>query len=902
MKYRGISVALIVVFLSVIIHNASSSKTKNSLTVKDPLLFVSTLGGSMYAVNQRTGSIQWKLNEEPVLKLPEDLEEGPTFLPNPVDGSLYAFNDKTDDLRKMPFTIPELVMTSPCRSTDGILYTGYKKDSWFAIDPATGTKLQTLAMQATEQICPSSSSSTFYIGRSEYTITMFNGNSRTRLWNATFMDYSAHAKADISDYSFRHFASSSTGRLVTMDQATGQVMWSQTFSDPVIGTYILGPDSIGLVRVPVATVALQTLEHISDKMASDKWKERFLEAKLGASLYVGEFKKGLYALPTMIDENIQLITIENSGMLMIEGPDLPKPPNHKPKPGQYSTSKRASTRRRGGSGLLLGYYETPELSKSTLPPRKMIDSESQVISDKPSNTTEPKVEKPEENKHINHSNLPIWIAIVLGLVILILILFLGYLIPRKTEESLKIMLQKQLESQKKLQEQQQQQLQQQQTQTSFGNPNGNKKDMLSDDVPEGFTAVGKIMFDTKKVLGHGCEGTIVYRGRFDNRDVAVKRLLPECFTFADREVDLLRESDLHANVIRYFCMEQDHQFRYIALELCRATLKEYVENKIKKTRLLPPKDILEQATLGLAHLHSLDIVHRDIKPQNVLLTMPDSKGRCRAVISDFGLCKKLGPGRVSFSKRSGIAGTEGWIAPEMLECSAKTTQKVDIFSLGCVYYYVLTNGRHPFGDSLKRQSNIMSGHYKLDKMVGDSANENVLATDIISQMISRDEKKRPSSAAVLKHPIFWSKKTQLDFFQDVSDRIEKESVHNIVVLILEDNCQKVVKDDWKQHLTADLQQDLRKFRTYQGKSIRDLLRAMRNKKHHYRELPENLRKSLGDVPDGYVTYFTSRFPRLLLHTYNAMACCGHETTLSHYYDQERISDKIIHVDEKIKEQ
>ena len=44
------------------------------------------------------------------------------------------------------------------------------------------------------------------------------------------------------------------------------------------------------------------------------------------------------------------------------------------------------------------------------------------------------------------------------------------------------------------------------------------------------------------------------RGKFDGRDVAVKRLIPECFNFADREVELLRESDQHANVIRYFCM------------------------------------------------------------------------------------------------------------------------------------------------------------------------------------------------------------------------------------------------------------------------------------------------------------------------------------------------------------
>ena len=45
-----------------------------------------------------------------------------------------------------------------------------------------------------------------------------------------------------------------------------------------------------------------------------------------------------------------------------------------------------------------------------------------------------------------------------------------------------------------------------------------------------------------------------YRGQFDKRQVAVKRILPECFTLADREVDLLRQSDEHPNVIRYFCM------------------------------------------------------------------------------------------------------------------------------------------------------------------------------------------------------------------------------------------------------------------------------------------------------------------------------------------------------------
>lgn len=70
------------------------------------------------------------------------------------------------------------------------------------------------------------------------------------------------------------------------------------------------------------------------------------------------------------------------------------------------------------------------------------------------------------------------------------------------------------------------------------------------------------------------------RGQFDNRPVAVKRILPECFSFADREVQLLRESDEHPNVIRYFCTERDRQFQYIAIELCAASLQEVINSLI----------------------------------------------------------------------------------------------------------------------------------------------------------------------------------------------------------------------------------------------------------------------------------------------------------------------------------
>lgn len=136
---------------------------------------------------------------------------------------------------------------------------------------------------------------------------------------------------------------------------------------------------------------------------------------------------------------------------------------------------------------------------------------------------------------------------------------------------------------------------------------GNYQELV--ELGNGIIQVGKISFDPSAVLGKGCEGTFVFKGTFEKRNVAVKRLLPECFTLADREVALLRESDAHENVVRYFCTEQDRQFRYIAVELCSATLQDFTEGKLDPSikDSISVLEVLKQATNGLMHLHILNI-------------------------------------------------------------------------------------------------------------------------------------------------------------------------------------------------------------------------------------------------------------------------------------------------------
>lgn len=428
---------------------------------------------------------------------------------------------------------------------------------------------------------------------------------------------------------------------------------------------------------------------------------------------------------------------------------------------------------------------------------------------------------------------------------------------------------------------------------------------------EGVVRIGRLQVYINTVLGHGSHGTVVYRGSFDGRDVAVKRMLMEFYDIASHEVGLLQESDDHHNVIRYFCREQATGFLYIGLELCPASLQDVIERPHSYPEViqngLDLPDVLRQITQGVRYLHSLKIVHRDLKPQNILVAMPRGRSSksLRLLISDFGLCKKLDDNQSSFRATTAhAAGTSGWRAPELLvdddngplslasqhtessepavvdpQTNRRATRAIDIFSLGCVFYYVLTHGGHPFDKNGKfmREANIVKGQFDLQELnrLGDYAFE---AKDLIRSMLALDPRQRPDASAVLMHPFFWAPSDRLNFLCDVSDHFEFEprDPPSDDLLCLESVARHVIgpEMDFLRSLPRDFKDSLGKQRKYTGSRMLDLLRALRNKRNHYNDMPDHLKANIGGLPEGYLIFWTVRFPSLLISCHEVIVELG----------------------------
>lgn len=201
-------------------------------------------------------------------------------------------------------------------------------------------------------------------------------------------------------------------------------------------------------------------------------------------------------------------------------------------------------------------------------------------------------------------------------------------------------------------------------------------------------------YEISEVIGHGGMG-IVLKG-FDatlNRYVAIKVLAPQLASSAAARRRFQREAQAaaavsHEHVIAIHAVDSAGGFPYLVMPLVAGCS---LQERIDRTGPLEVKEILRigmQVAAGLAAAHAQGLVHRDVKPANILL----ENGIERVMITDFGLARAVDDASLTASGL--VAGTPQYMAPEQAQ-GGPVDHRTDLFSLGSVMY-AMGAGHSPF--------------------------------------------------------------------------------------------------------------------------------------------------------------------------------------------------------------
>ncbi|MBX3085752.1 MAG: SUMF1/EgtB/PvdO family nonheme iron enzyme [Anaerolineae bacterium] len=201
-------------------------------------------------------------------------------------------------------------------------------------------------------------------------------------------------------------------------------------------------------------------------------------------------------------------------------------------------------------------------------------------------------------------------------------------------------------------------------------------------------------YEIKALLGHGGMAE-VYRALNPDlgQDVAIKVLRPHILSSSDAVARFRQEAQSiaglsHPNIVRVFDFSADGRLQYMVMELINGhSLDKLIDHLPKGMPQDMATKLFRQIVDAIAYAHERGIIHRDIKPGNVLLAEND-----RAVLTDFGLARVMGATRMTQSGTS--YGTPSYMSPEQAT-GVEITPASDVYSLGVMFYEMLT-GHTPF--------------------------------------------------------------------------------------------------------------------------------------------------------------------------------------------------------------
>jgi serine/threonine protein kinase/tetratricopeptide (TPR) repeat protein len=209
----------------------------------------------------------------------------------------------------------------------------------------------------------------------------------------------------------------------------------------------------------------------------------------------------------------------------------------------------------------------------------------------------------------------------------------------------------------------------------------------------GATLAGR--YEILKMLGEGGMGT-VYKAKDRELDrlVALKVIRPEYANHPEtirrfKQELILARQVTHRNVIRIFDLGIADSFKFITMDYVEGRDLSKILSDKGKFSVSDGCEIVRQICSGLEAAHSEGVVHRDLKPQNIML---DAQGR--VFLMDFGLARSME--LVGMTRTGALIGTPTYMSPEQAR-GEKADVRTDVFALGVIFYELLT-GKRPYKD------------------------------------------------------------------------------------------------------------------------------------------------------------------------------------------------------------
>jgi len=317
----------------------------------------------------------------------------------------------------------------------------------------------------------------------------------------------------------------------------------------------------------------------------------------------------------------------------------------------------------------------------------------------------------------------------------------------------------------------------------------------------------------QKPLGKGAFGEVYLTSKQGCREkFATKKIdkkyasNPRAKKYLDNEINILKEID-HPNIIKLYEVKETTQYYYLVMELCNGGgLSDCLEDYQKKYKKPFPEEIVQylmkQIVSAINYLHKKNILHRDIKLDNILVNFETEKDRLEknmlkshVKVIDFGFARRLAPETLAYSVLGSPINMDPGILRKLNKMEHSNNygydQKADIWSLGTVCYEMLI-GKCTFDAESMREliSKVENGNYFLPTTLSKEA------VSFINGMLQYDLKKRLSAEELYHHKFLTKPYSELAKInvKDVSKniigsqlRINSKNNQSIWVIFEEEN-------------------------------------------------------------------------------------------------------------------